>query len=143
MVGEVKRGRRVLSYAALAIGVLIVAQGMLGMLRPNAFLGLVREFQYPPVIYVAAVMRVVFGLVLFFAAPASRATTLLQVLGVFIVAGGLVTPYFGIYFAHLILGWWSDGGGVMVRGWAAFALVLGGFIVYATWPARHPTKHPR
>ena len=131
-------GRRTLSFAALAIGLLIVVQGLVGMVRPDAFLALVREFQYPPVIYFAAVLRVVFGLVLFFAAPAGRATTLLQVLGVFIVAGGLLTPYFGIYFAHLILGWWSDGGGVLVRGWAAFALVLGGFIVYATWPVRRP-----
>ena len=129
------RGRRILAYAALAIGVLIVSQGIVGLLRPDAFLGLVREFQYPPVIYVAAIMRVVFGLVLYFAGPASRASTLLQVLGIFIVAGGLLTPYFGIYFAHLILGWWSDGHG-MVRWWAAFALVLGGFVVYATWPKR-------
>lgn len=136
MVAEGKRGRGLLSFAALAIGLLIVVQGLVAMVRPNAFLGLVREFQYPPVIYVAAVLRVVFGLVLFLAAPASRATTLLQVLGVFIVAGGLLTPYFGIYFAHLILGWWSDGGAVMVRGWAGLALALGGFIVYATWPER-------
>jgi hypothetical protein len=133
---EDTRGRRILAYAAMTIGVLIVAQGVVGMLWPQIFLGLVREFQYPPVIYIAAIIRVAFGLVLCFAAKASRARTLLQVLGVFIVAGGLLTPYFGIYFAHLILGWWSDGGGMVVRGWSAFAWVLGGFIVYATWPAR-------
>lgn len=136
MAAEISRARTLLARAALAIGLLIVVQGIFGMFRPDAFLGLVREFQYPPVIYVAAIVRVVFGLVLVFAASASRATMLLQVLGVFIVVGGLLTPYFGIYFAHLILGWWSDGGGVMVRAWATLALVLGGFIVYATWPQR-------
>lgn len=134
---ERRRGRRFLAYAAFLIGALIVFQGVIGMIWPDLFLGLVREFQYPPVIYIAAIVRVAFGLVLCFAAPASRAPTLLQVLGVFIVAGGLVTPYFGIYFAHLILGWWSDGGGVMVRGWATFAIVLGSFIAWAAWPVRH------
>ena len=133
---ERRRGRRFLAYAAFLIGVLIVFQGLLGMLRPETFLGLVREFQYPPVIYIAAIVRVALGLVLCFAAPASRAPTLLQVLGIFIVAGGLLTPYFGIYFAHLILGWWSDGGGTVVRGWAVFALVLGSFIAWAAWPVR-------
>ena len=136
MTTERRRGRRLLAYAAFVIGALIVFQGVVGILQPDLFLGLVREFQYPPVIYVAAIVRVAFGLVLCFAAPASRAPTLLVVLGVFIVAGGLLTPYFGIYFAHLILGWWSDGGGTLVRGWALFALVLGGFIVYASWPRR-------
>jgi hypothetical protein len=138
MAHERKRVRRLLAYAAFVIGVLIVFQGVLGLLRPELFLDLVREFQYPPVIYIAAVVRIVFGLVLCFAAPASRAPTLLQVLGVFIVAGGLVTPYFGIYFAHLILGWWSDGGGHMVRSWAAFAVVLGSFIAWAATPRRGP-----
>lgn len=134
---ERRRGRRFLAYAAFLIGALIVFQGVIGMIRPELFLGLVREFQYPPVIYIAAIVRIAFGLVLCFAAPASRAPALLQVLGVFIAAGGLVTPYFGIYFAHLILGWWSDGGGVMVRGWATFAIVLGSFIAWAAWPVRH------
>lgn len=131
-----RRGRRFLAYAAFMIGVLIIFQGMVGLVRPEIFLGLVREFQYPPAIYVAAVIRVGFGLILCFAAPASRAPTLLLVLGAFIVAGGLLTPYFGIYFAHLILGWWSDGGGTVVRGWAIFAVVLGGFVAYANWPRR-------
>lgn len=138
MAYQRRRGRRFLAYAAFVIGVLIVFQGVLGMLRPHLFLDLVREFQYPPVIYIAAMVRVTFGLVLCFASPESRAPTLLQVLGVFIVAGGLLTPYFGIYFAHLILGWWSDGGGAMVRGWAGFALVLGGFIAWAATPVRRP-----
>jgi len=141
MAHQRKRGRRSLAYAAFLIGVLIVFQGVVGLLRPQLFLDLVREFQYPPVIYIAAIVRVGFGLVLCFAAPASRAPALLQVLGVFIVAGGLLTPYFGIYFAHLILGWWSDGGGHMVGAWASFAVVLGMFIAWAASPVRRPRDH--
>ena len=134
---ERKRGRRLLTYAAFLIGVLIVFQGLLGILLPGTFMQLVSEFQFPPVIYIAAVIRVVFGLVLVFEAPASRAPVLLGVLGVFITVGGLLTPFFGMHFAHVILGWWSDGGVAMVRGWAVLALVLGLFVAWASWPVRH------
>ena len=134
---ERKRGRRLIAYAAFLIGVLIVFQGLFGIAMPETFMGLVSEFQFPPVIYIAALIRVVFGLVLCFEASASRAPVLLGVLGAFILIGGLLTPFFGMHFAHVILGWWSDGGVAMVRGWAVLALVLGGFITWASWPVRH------
>ena len=132
-----RHARRYLTYAAFMIGVLIVFQGLLGIVLPETFMGLVREFQYPPVIYIAALIRVSFGLVLCFEAPASRAPVLLLVLGVFITVGGSLTPFFGMHFAHVILGWWSDGGPTMVRGWGFLALVLGAFIAWAAWPVRH------
>jgi len=122
--------------AALSIGLLIVAQGVLGLFAPDLFVGLVREFQTPPVIYAAAVIRFVFGVVLFRVAPLSRAPTALRGLGVLVAIGGLLTPFIGIPFARMVLGWWSDGGPAIVRIWAAAALLLGAFIVYATLPVR-------
>ena len=122
--------------AALSIGLLIVAQGILGLFAPDLFVGLVRAFQTPPVIYVAAVIRFVFGVVLFRVAPLSRAPTALRGLGALIAIGGLLTPFIGIPFARIVLGWWSDGGPAIVRVWAAAALLLGAFIVYATLPVR-------
>ena len=56
----------------------------------------------------------------------------LRTLGVLVTIGGLLTPFFGVEFARVVLGWWSDGGPAMVRIWAAGALALGAFIVYAT-----------
>lgn len=122
--------------AALTIGLLIVAQGVLGLAAPDLFVRLVRTLQEPPVIYAAAVIRFVFGVVLFRVAPLSRAPIALRGLGVLVAAGGLLTPIIGIPLARTILTWWSDGGPVLVRIWAAAALCLGALIVYATMPAR-------
>ena len=119
---------------AFAIGLLIVAQGVLGLIAPDLFVGLVRTFQTPPVIYGAAVVRFAIGVVLFLAAPQSRARLALRGLGSLIALGGLLTPVIGIPFARIVLGWWSDGGPALVRIWAAAALLLGLFIVYATLP---------
>jgi len=125
-----------MSIAALSIGLLIVAQGILGLVAPDLFVALVRTFQEPPVIYAAAVIRFVFGVVLFRVAPFSRAPIALRGLGALVALGGLLTPIIGIPFARVVLGWWSEGGPALVRIWAAGALCLGALIVYATMPVR-------
>ena len=117
--------------AALVIGLLIVAQGVVGLVAPEFFLRLIQLIQTPPNIYFAAVVRIAFGIVLVLAAPLSRAPFALRILGALIVLGGIMTPYFGVRLADIILGWWSQGPGI-VRVWATAALVLGVFIVYAT-----------
>jgi hypothetical protein len=119
--------------AALSIGLLIVAQGVVGLAVPDLFVGVVRIFQEPPVIY-AAVIRFVFGLVLFQAASRARAPIVLRGLGLLIALGGLLTPIVGIQFARVVLGWWSDP--AIVRAWAAAALGLGVLIVYLNVPRR-------
>ena len=122
--------------AACCIGVLIVIQGLAGLAVPDVFVGIVRVFQAPPVIYLAAVVRFAFGATLVFAAPASRAPTVLMILGALIAVGGLLTPFFGIQFAEVVLRWWADVS--VVRWWAGAALILGAVIVYATAPKRRP-----
>jgi len=121
--------------AALLVGLLVVAQGVFGLLFPDLFLRLVRAIQAPPFLYLAAVVRILFGVILVLAAKRSRAPMLLRGLGVLIVAGGILTPFFGVQFAEIVLGWWSEGPWV-VRTWAGFALLLGTLIVYANIPKR-------
>ena len=120
-----------MSVAALVIGFLIIAQGIAGLVAPESFLRLIQWVQTPPNIYFAAVVRVAFGIVLIFAAPRSRTPLALRILGGLIALGGLLTPFLGIRLADVILGWWSQGPGI-VRAWAAGALAIGFFIVYAT-----------
>lgn len=120
--------------AALSIGLLIVVQGVVGLAVPDVFVGIVRIFQTPPVLYFAALIRFVFGVVLFVAAPRSRAPLVLRVLGLLISVGGLLTPFIGVSLARVILGWWADP--AIVRVWAAAALCLGVLIVYVTMPTR-------
>jgi hypothetical protein len=121
---------------ARLIGLLIAAQGVLGLADPETFVTMVRRFQTAPVIYLAAVIRALFGVVLVVAAPASRAPRSLRALGVLVLLGGVLTPFIGTRFGELVLGWWAEGGAGVVRAWAGVALALGAFIVYATTPRR-------
>ena len=118
------------------VGLIIVFQGVAGLFVPEAFAEVVRRIQAPPLLYFAAVVRVGFGLVLIGAATGSRAPWGLRILGALITLGGLLTPFFGVEFARVILGWWSEGGAAAIRGFAAAALAIGAFILYATGKPR-------
>lgn len=131
---------RSIVLAAIAVGGAVTAQGVFGLTVPELFLALLRAIQTPPVIYVAAVVRVAFGIVLVLAAPASRVPSALRVLGSLIVAGGLITPFYGVQFGHAMLDWWEAGGPLLIRAWATFSLVLGILIIWSV--ARRPSSVP-
>jgi hypothetical protein len=67
---------------ALLIGVLLIIQGLLGIVAPDAFVGVVRFFQTPSMIYVAAALRIAIGIVLFCAVTESRLLIFLRVFGI-------------------------------------------------------------
>ena len=129
-------GEVIVKFVALFIGLFVVSITMLGIAAPAIFLDAARFFQVTLVIYLAAVVRVVIGVVFIRAAPASRFPKVLRVLGVLIVIAGLITPFVGVQLAQLILEWWSAGGPALVRACAAVGLALGILIVYAFAPNR-------
>lgn len=124
-----------MTLAAILVGVFFAAQGILGIASPDLFLRLLRVIQTPPVLYLAAVIRFAFGIVLLYAAPASRAPLALRVLGILIVIGSVLAPFFGARLGHALLDWWSAGGSARVRTSALLLLALGVFVIYAA--ARH------
>ena len=125
---------RLVRLLAIGVGFLILLQGLMGLALPDPFVGLVGAFQVPPALYIAAVVRMTIGAILFLAAPGSHAPVALRVLGSIIFIGGVLTAVIGPALADSILGWWKDGGRAVVRTWGAVALALGTYIIYATLP---------
>lgn len=103
-----------------AVGILILVLGVKGTFAPAGFVETVTFFQSPPMLYVAAVVRVAVGLVLIVAAPASRMPVLVRALGVLIAVGGLLAA-----------------NPLIPRVFGIVALGLGVMVLYA---ARRPTK---
>lgn len=121
---------------ALAIGLFVAAIGMVGIVAPHSLQAIARYSVTPLGLYVAAAVRVAFGVVLIRAAPASRAPKALRVLGFIALVGGLITPFIGVDRARAISDWWSAQGPVLIRLWPALAFVFGVFIAYAVKPGR-------
>lgn len=116
---------------ALLIGLLLTIQGILGIAAPEAFVSTLRFVQTPPMIYLAAVLRVAFGIVFILAAAESRAPRFLRDFGFIIVIGGLLTPFLGLRIAQVIFAWWAEGGPALVRLCAGVPLALGLLVIYA------------
>lgn len=124
-----------MATAALLIGLLILMQGMVGLVAPDLFVSFVRTLQTSPLIYLAAAIRLAVGVVFIGAAATSRLPKVLAGFGVLIVIGGLLTPFIGARIAAVVLGWWSEGPEI-VRIWAGASLAMGIFVVYAVAPSR-------
>lgn len=126
---------RVIVNLALGIAMLLLLQGIVGLVLPETFVGVVRFMQTPPAIYVAALFRVAVGIVLLFAAAfASRLRLFLRIFAALVLLGGLLTPIWGSHFAEVILGWWSSQGSPLVRLFATVSLALGFLVGYAVVP---------
>ena len=123
-----------MAILALVLSLFVAALGVVGLISPLRLLEIVRQFQSQTGLYAAGTFRVVLGGALFFAAPSSRVPKVIRVLGIIIVAAGLLTPLFGVERAHRLLSWWSGRGAMFMRVWATFALAFGLFLAYAVAP---------
>ncbi len=120
-----------MTLVALVLSLLIAAFGAVGVVSPTRFIAVVRSFETPAGLYLAGAIRVVFGIALYFSAPASRAPELMRVLGIVITVVGVATPLLGrSRRATRVL----SGTGLDVRGWACLAVVLGLLLAFAISP---------
>jgi len=114
------------------IGVAMVVAGIVIMLRPALLFDVLRSYQDTFAIYCLAVLgRLVLGGALVVAAPASLYPVVLSVLGWAVIAVALFFVFVGrARFAKLLAGVlsWPDS---WCRASGVFAVLLGGFLVYA------------
>jgi hypothetical protein len=119
---------------AMALGLVVTALGVLGLVAPSVVLELARSLQSTGALYVVAVIRVAFGAILLWAASNSRTPLILRILGVLIIIAGLATPFFGVDRSRALFEWWSTQGSSLARAWPIAAIGFGLFIAYTTSP---------
>lgn len=92
--------------------------------------------QTPSALYAVAVVRIIFGVVLVWAAPVSRMPRTLRVIGVFIIVAGLLGPLLGVERSQAMLSWFSSQGPWFMRTWASVAIAFSLFIVHVVLSPR-------
>jgi hypothetical protein len=123
-----------MAYVALILSLFIAALGAIGIVSPERLMSIVRQFQSQAGLYAAAILRMVLGVALFVAAPASRFPEVIRIVGIIIFVSGFFTPLFGLERFRRIFNWWSTRPPAFQRVWAAFALAFGLFLAYAVAP---------
>jgi hypothetical protein len=120
-----------LRIAVVLVGIAIACLGMIGVVAPSLLLDLGKSLLTESGLYAVAVVRVGFGLLLFFGARHSRLPRALRVIGVVIIIAGLATPLFGVERSAAAFDSFSSHGPAFVRVVAMFAIAFGAFVVYS------------
>ncbi len=123
-----------MSVIVIVVGLFITAIGLLGLVSPERLIHFAKSLQTPAGLYSAAGLRVLLGVALWFAAPASRAPDALRILGVFVFVAGIVTPFFGLERSRKLLEWWWSRGTPFIRVWSCFASAFGLLLIYLVCP---------
>lgn len=110
---------------------LFLILGAIGLFAPQRLLAIAQFTTTPTGLYVVAAVRLGIGAVLLGVASRSKFPTILRVLGLLALIGGIATLFLGSDRAHAIVNWIEAFGTVLIRGFGVFALLLGSFIAYA------------
>jgi hypothetical protein len=95
---------------AMVLGVAIILAGVLVAVSPERLLS-VADWESRRGLYIAAAMRVITGLVLILAAPASRSPTGFRIIGAIALLAGLVFPLLPTDRWAAFIRWWTQEGG--------------------------------
>jgi hypothetical protein len=125
-----------MTLAVALFGLFVVTLGAVGIASPERLLALVTRAQSQLGLYFIAGVRLLVGVALLLAAPASRAPLYLQALGVVALISGAVTPFVGVSRFEAILDWWRQRGPGFVRPWSVLVLLFGASLVWAVFPLR-------
>ena len=113
------------------IGWILVAIGLLGIVRPylmpSAVLG------WPPdlLLYITVGTRIVLGLLLFFAAASCRLPRFTRLIGVIAVLSGIVSALIGASRLESIVQWMSTKPSGVIRLMYTLDIILGAFLAYS------------
>ena len=113
-----------MSMVALILSMLLATLGTLGLVSPQRLADLARRFLTPGGLVLAAVIRILFGVVLVVAAPNARAPAFVRVIGIISIVAGGMTPLLREQHRK-VLDWWTARGAGFMRIWSAVGLVLG------------------
>ena len=117
---------------AFVLCLLLAAVGVVGVAWPQALSDVARFFLSPGGLAIGATIRILFGLVFVFAAPAARWPMFVRVIGMITIVAGLITPLLGVEERHVrIIDWWTARGSRFKRAWSGVGVVLGVVLAYA------------
>jgi len=120
-----------MTLIALVLSLFLAIFGAAGIVFPKLVIKIVRRFGCLPGLYMAAIFRIVLGLVLISAAPTSHAPVIIRTFGILILMAGLILPFIRLDRFRNIVAWWTSQGLVFTRSWAGVTLALGLFLAYA------------
>ena len=120
-----------MTFVVPVIGYLVIAIGVIVLAVPGRFKGLLDRLVTTKKLYIAVLLRVVFGVLFLLAAAETRWPMFVTIMGVFFIFAGVLVPQLGKARIKALAQWWIDRGNTVIRLWALIAMALGAVTVYA------------
>jgi uncharacterized membrane protein len=126
-----------MKYAALLAALFYIVIGIVGLASPETLMAARQHIASTAAgLYAGGVARIVMGLVLILAAPASRTPKILRVLGTVICVQGLAAILSGVDRARAVIEFEASHTAYLPVG-ATLALASGGFIAFVVMSDRY------
>ncbi|MFA5410400.1 MAG: hypothetical protein WC321_00870 [Candidatus Omnitrophota bacterium] len=113
------------------VGVYLMAAGIIILLWPKAYNRILNFFRQGRRIYIAGILRILFGVLLLSSAAESRLKIFLMVLGVLAIIGGSLIFILKPAKLQAAINWFDKKSPVFIRLWGGVALALGAILVYS------------
>ena len=120
----------------LALGWFVIAVGAWVLVLPDGLVRLADIFLTSVGLWVAVVLRLAFGALLWVAAPDSRTPRIFRILGVLVFVSGLALPLIGLARMRALADWGAGLDPLNLRLVALATAGLGAFVVWSAWPRR-------
>jgi hypothetical protein len=113
------------------IGWIIVAEGLVGIIRPRLILEAVLGWSPDLLLYTTVGTRIVLGLLLLLAAPSCRLPRFTGIIGIITFVAGIVYAFIGATRLGLIVQWAAAKPNGVIQLLYVLAVVLGGVLAYS------------
>jgi hypothetical protein len=122
-----------MAFIVAAIGVVVAVFGALGLVSPNRLEKLLSLVEPRSRFFIAVLSRIVIGVALLVAGGDTRFPIEILVLGLLALLAGIALIALGAGLFDALVRWFLGWPSLLIRFWAAAAITIGAFLVYASF----------
>jgi len=116
---------------ALAVALFVFVMGAWGVFAPGSIFAFISGWSSKTGFWLAVLLRLCFGLALWFAAPDTRLPILLRGLGALAMVMAAALPVIGYARFERVIGWWTNRSHFVMRLWSLLAVAIGGVVLWS------------
>jgi hypothetical protein len=116
---------------ALAVALFIFVMGAWGVFAPGSIFAFISGWSSKNGFWLAVLLRLCFGLALWFAAPDTRLPIVLRALGALAIVMAAALPLIGYQRFERVIGWWTNRSPFVMRLWSLLAMAIGGLVLWS------------
>ena len=131
MVGSGHGLEIVFVLLALAVALFVFVMGAWGVFAPGSIFAFISGWSSKTGFWLAVLLRLCFGLALWFAAPDTRLPILLRGLGALAIVMAAALPVIGYARFERVIGWWTSRSHFVMRLWSLIAVAIGGVVLWS------------